>query len=90
MAYENIQADTNFYRQSFGQKGFRVITSSFTPVANEEYRVIIPLEDSTVSAVSLGAVGDNLSSVAIPAGLAVYGLFSSVTVSAGRVLAYIA
>jgi hypothetical protein len=90
MAYENIQADTNFYRQSFGQKGFRVITSSFTPVANEEYRVIIPLEDSTVSAVSLGAVGDNISSVAIPAGLAVYGLFSSVTVSAGRVLAYIA
>lgn len=90
MANKNIQADTNFYRQSFGQDGFRVITSTFVPVAGEEYRVILPLEASTVSAVSLGGVGDNLVSVALPANLTVYGLFSSVTVASGRVLAYIA
>jgi hypothetical protein len=90
MAHENIQADTNFYRQSFGQAGFRVITSAFVPVSGEEYRVIVPLETSTVSAVSLGSVGDNLSSVSLPANLAVYGLFSSVTVASGKVLAYIA
>jgi hypothetical protein len=90
MAYENIQADTNFYRQSFGQKGFRLITSSFTPVADEQYRVVVPLEDSTISVVSLGSVGDNLTASVVPTGVAVYGLFSSVTVSTGRVLAYIA
>jgi hypothetical protein len=88
MAYENIQADTNFYRQSFGQKGFRLITSSFTPVANEEYRVLVTLDDSTVTAVALA--GDNLTAAAVPAGFEVYGLFTSVTVTAGRVLAYIA
>jgi hypothetical protein len=88
MAYENIQADTNFYRQSFGQKGFRLITSSFTPVANEEYRVLVTLDDSTLSATALA--GDNLSAVSISAGFEVYGLFTSVTVTAGRVLAYIA
>jgi hypothetical protein len=90
MAFENINAAPNFFRQSFGQKGFRLITSTFTPVADEQYRAIVPLDDSTISATSLGAIGDNLASTAIPAGLAVYGLFSSVTVSTGRVLAYIA
>jgi hypothetical protein len=88
MAFENINAAPNYFRQSFGQKGFRLITSSFTPVANEEYRVIVPLDDSTVTAVALA--GDNLTAAAVPAGFEVYGLFTSVTVTAGRVLAYIA
>lgn len=88
MAYENIQADTNFYRQTFGQKGFRRITSSFTPVADEQYRAISAVEDSTISVVSYA--GDNLTSVAIPAGFTIYGLFSSVTVSAGSAIVYIA
>lgn len=88
MAYENIQADTNFYRQSFGQKGFRRITSGFTPVTDEQYRVVCAIEDSTISVTSYA--GDNLSSIAIPAGFSVYGLFSSVSVSSGSVIAYIA
>ena len=88
MAYENIQADTNFYRQSFGQKGFRVMTSASTPVANEEYRVIQVLEDSVVTATSLA--GDSLAAVTLTAGSSVYGLFSAVSCSSGRLLAYIA
>lgn len=88
MAYENIQADTNFYRQSFGQKGFRRITSSFVPIADEQYRVIVPLVDSVVSATALA--GDSLTAATLPTGLGVYGLFSSVTVTSGTVLAYIA
>jgi len=88
MAYENIQADTNFYRQSFGQKGFRRITSSFTPVSGEEYRVIVPVEDAVVTVVSLA--GDSLTSVTLPSGYSLYGLFSSVSVSSGSVIAYIA
>lgn len=88
MAFENINAAPNFFRQSFGQKGFRVITSSFTPITNEEYRVIVTLDDSTVTATALA--GDSLAAAAVPAGFEVYGLFSAVSVSAGRVLAYIA
>lgn len=88
MAYENIQADVNYYRQSFGQKGFRRITSSFVPVANEEYRVIVPLEETVLTVVSL--VGDNLTSITIPAGYSLYGLFSSVSVTSGSAIAYIA
>lgn len=88
MAFENINAAPNYFRQSFGQKGFRLITSSFTPVTGEEYRVIVPLVDSVVSATALA--GDNLTAATLPTGLGVYGLFSSVTVTSGTVLAYIA
>jgi len=88
MAFENINAAPNFFRQSFGQKGFRRITSSFTPVSGEEYRVIVPVEDAVVTVVSLA--GDNLTSVTLPAGYSLYGLFSSVSVASGSVIAYIA
>jgi hypothetical protein len=88
MAFENINAAPNYFRQSFGQKGFRRITSSFVPVAGEEYRVIVPLVDSVVSATALA--GDSLTAATLPTGLGVYGLFSSVTVTSGTVLAYIA
>lgn len=88
MAFENINAAPNYFRQSFGQKGFRLITSSFVPVAGEEYRVIVPLVDSVVSATALA--GDSLTAATLPTGLGVYGLFSSVTVTSGTVLAYIA
>lgn len=88
MAYENIQAEPNFYRQSFGQKGFRRITSAFSPVTDEQYRAVSAIEDTTISVVSYA--GDNLTSIAIPAGFTLYGLFSSVTVASGSVIAYIA
>lgn len=88
MAFENINAAPNFFRQSFGQKGFRLIIPGSTPVSGEEYRVIVPLDDSTVTATALA--GDSLAAAAVPAGFEVYGLFSAVSVSAGRVLAYIA
>ena len=88
MAYENIQAEPNFYRQSFGQKGFRRIVSGFTPVTDEQYRAISMVEDSVISVTSYA--GANLTSITFPAGFTLYGLFSAVTVSSGSVIAYIA
>lgn len=64
------------------------MTSASTPVANEEYRVIQVLEDAVVTATSLA--GDSLSAVTLVAGSSVYGLFSAVSCSSGRLLAYIA
>jgi hypothetical protein len=88
MAYENIQAPANYYLQSFGQKGFRKVTSAFTPVTGEYYRAIFALEDSIITANA--EAGDDLSAQAILAGTVIYGLFSSVAVSSGSCICYIA
>ena len=88
MSYSNITSTPNFQLAAFGQKGFRKVTSAFTPVAGEEYRVVYALQDSTVTLTSVN--GDNLTSETILAGTAVYGLFTSVACASGSVLAYIA
>jgi len=88
MAYENIQAEPNFYRQSFGQKGFRRITSSFSPISGEYYRAFTVISDAVITTTPLE--GDNLSAVTLLAGTTVYGLFSAISVSSGALIAYIA
>jgi hypothetical protein len=88
MSYSNITSTPNFQLAAFGQKGFRKITSSFTPVSGEEYRVVYALQDSTITLASVN--GDSLTSQTLLAGTAVYGLFTSVACASGSVLAYIA
>lgn len=88
MAYENVNATPNFQRQVLGQKGFRQIISGGSGQSEEFYRAITALETSTVTITAQS--GDNLSSVDIPAGVTIYGLFSDVTVDSGNVLSYIA
>ena len=89
MAYSNINNPANFQLQSFGQKGFRVIDSSFTPVADEYYRAVYALTDSVVSTVNLH--GDDFTDKDVIQGSSLYRIFSSVVVDAGgKVIAYIA
>ena len=88
MGYSNLNATPNYQLQAFGQKGFRVITSSFSPVSGEYYRAITVLADAVVSVTS--EEGDDLSSVTLLAGSTVYGLFSAVSAASGTVIAYIA
>ena len=88
MSYENVNATPNFQRQVLGQKGFRAIGAAGTGTSGEFYRAITALDYAVVSVVS--EAGDNLTSVEIPTGVTIYGLFSSVSVTEGRVLAYIA
>lgn len=88
MAFENINAAPNFFRQSFGQKGFRRITSSFSPVSGEYYRAFTVTSDAVITATPFE--GDNLSAVTLLAGTTVYGLFNAISVSSGAVIAYIA
>jgi len=92
MSYSNITNPSNFQLQAFGQKGLRNIASGFTPVADEFYRAFTPIEDAVVTATAATNVvnGDSLTSVAIPAGVTIYGLFSAISVASGRVIAYIA
>jgi len=88
MAYENVNATPNFQRQVLGQKGLRTIGAAGTGTAGEFYRAITATDDAVISATS--EAGDNLLSVAIPAGVTVYGLFSTLSVTSGKIIAYIA
>ena len=88
MAYENVNATPNFQRQVLGQKGFRKLRTGNTSTVGEFYRAITVLADASITTTSES--GDSLSSEAIPAGVTIYGLFSSITIVSGDVLAYIA
>ena len=88
MSYENVNATPNFQRQVLGQKGLRTVRAGGAGTSGEFYRAITVLADAVIS--TTAEAGDNLSSVTIPAGVTVYGLFSSVSVTSGEVLAYIA
>lgn len=81
-------ANTSQYNTlSFGGYGFRVVDDTFTPIAEESYAAIQVIEEAEVTAEALA--GDDLTSETLAVGLVVYGVFSSVSVASGKVLAYI-
>lgn len=88
MGFANIINPGNFQLQSFGQSGFRVVTSAFAPVSGEFYRAFTVTSDTVITATS--QAGDSISAVTLLAGTTIYGLFSAVSVTSGRVIAYIA
>ena len=88
MAYENVSSPVNFQRQVLGQKGFRKLRTGSASIAGEFYRAITIVDDATISVTS--EAGDDLVSELFPAGVTIYGLFSSITVVSGDVIAYIA
>jgi len=88
MAYENVNATGNFQRQVLGQKGFRKFRTGSASISGEFYRAITVLDDTVITTVSES--GDDLTAETIPAGITIYGLFSSITVTSGDLIAYIA
>jgi hypothetical protein len=86
--YANINNPANFQLQDFAQFGFRVITTDFIPVSGEQYRTLYVLQDAVVTATT--QKGDDITSKAILAGTLLHGLFNSVSITSGRVLAYAA
>jgi len=86
--YANINNPANFQLQDFAQFGFRVITTDFIPVPGEQYRTLYVLQDAVVTATT--QKGDDITSKAILAGTLLHGLFNSVSITSGRVLAYAA
>lgn len=88
MAYENVSSPVNFQRQVLGQKGFRLIVAAGAGQAGEFYRAITATDDAVISVTA--EAGDSLASVTIPAGVTVYGLFSTISVTSGKIIAYIA
>lgn len=88
MAYENVSSPVNFQRQVLGQKGFRLIGAGGAGTAGEHYRAITVLDDATITLTA--EAGDGITATAIPTGVTIYGLFDSISVTAGKIIAYIA
>lgn len=84
MAGNKLVHNYNANLQAFGQSGFDYVTTG--TINTHTYIAITVLATASISVVSDG--GDDLSSVSIPAGVTIYGKFSSVTVGSGRVLVY--
>jgi hypothetical protein len=88
MGYANIQADSNFYRQSLNADGIKDVTGPYTSLYEDVFRAITVTTDSVVSVTSY--VGDSLSSQFLFAGTEIYGLFSSVTIHSGNAILHLA
>lgn len=89
MGYANVNNPANYQLAMLGQFGFRVIDNTFTPVPGEYYRIIDVVSDSATITVASES-GDSLTAHSFVRGTKLYGLFSSVEVVAGEVIAYIA
>ena len=85
MAGNKLVHNYNANLQAFGQSGFDYVTTG--TINSHTYIAITVLATASISVTSAGG-GDNLSSVSVPAGVTIYGKFSSVTVTSGRVLVY--
>jgi hypothetical protein len=74
-------------QQTFGAAGFKLISSASGTITGD-FVAITALEDVSVTTIS-ATTGDNLgSAITFPAGLTIYGEFTSVNISGGRVIAY--
>lgn len=87
MSFNTIVRKQDFQASSFGDYGFRLIESGFSQPAGEVYRAITFVEDSVITVTC--ANGDGLTAEAFAAGLTIYGKFNTISVSTGRVVAYI-
>lgn len=87
MAYSNLTNPGNYQLASFGQKGFKLVEVGDTAITGH-YNSILVLDDASVTCTSVN--GENLTDVEVPAGVTIVGMFTSISVDSGVVLAYIA
>ncbi len=80
--------DSAFNQQSFGAAGFKVVGTS--AVATGDFVAITVITAVTVGASGIvTTTGDNLSSsTGLPKGITIYGDFTSIDLSGGKVIAY--
>lgn len=86
---DDIAANTSFSTSlDHGINGFKVITSTSGTISDNDYYAIKAVEGpATISVVS--NAGDDLTDLDIISGDIIFGNFSSVTVTSGKVLVYI-
>jgi hypothetical protein len=85
MSYNSV-----YHKSAFGDFGLEIIASGETSTVGEQYNAIQALEDSTISATNNTTKGDtSISSLDLTTGIIIYGSFHTISVSAGKVIAYI-
>jgi hypothetical protein len=87
MAYSNLTNPGNYQLASFGQKGFKKVVNG-TDAPAGHYNSILVLDDVVLTCTSLN--GESLTSVEVPAGVTIVGMFTAISVASGTALAYIA
>lgn len=85
MSYNSV-----YHKSAFGDFGLEIIANGETSTVGEQYNAIQALEDSTISATNNTTKGDtSISSLDLTTGIIIYGSFHTISVSAGKVIAYI-
>lgn len=84
----NLNTKVDYFKVTFGQWGTRLIGAAETGEAGEVYLAVTALLDTAITLEQ--PLGDTTLTLAtLPAGVTIYGSFSSVSVTTGQVLAYI-
>lgn len=83
--HDGLKREFSANLQSFGQNGFKIVGST---QVNGDFVAITALEESTVSfGIPVGMAADD-GTITLPAGLTIYGKFTTVTALSGKVIAY--
>jgi len=86
----NLYQTSEFQKLSFGDKGLRIIAASSTSIAGENFCAIQAIEGSTISCDVDTVGGDaSITSLALAAGVVLYGNFDDVAVASGKVVCYL-
>lgn len=87
---ENTNTQEAILKSQMGGYGCHFIsdTAAHTPTAGRVFVALIPLVDTVISAYLPTLDGNTLTGVTIPAGTPVYGRFTTLTLTSGKVLAY--
>lgn len=85
-----LQYTSVFQKVSFGDYGLRILSSGETSVANEAFAAIQVLADCVVSFTNNTEGGDiTITSLSLNAGQAIYGNFEDISLSSGKLIAYL-
>jgi hypothetical protein len=82
----------DLHRSSFGFYGMKEVDATNTVATTIAFNALQALEDTTVSFTSNGRGSNNQStftSIVIPSGSIIFGDFTSVAVSAGKLIGYL-
>ena len=82
----------DLHRSSFGFYGMKEVDATNTVAATIAFNALQALEDTTVSFTSNGNSTDNqatFTSIVTPAGSIIFGDFTAVAVSAGKLIGYL-
>ena len=86
----NLYYTTDFQKLSFGDNGLRYLAAGETSVSGESFGAIQVIDSAVISCDIDAASGDaSLTSVSLFAGSIIYGNFDDISVTSGKIIAYL-